>query len=117
MLNRGDPLPAARRDPSLRLVHPDGVVEIDLPRDSPGDPTPANGDASSLRGLLADARRVLAVLKAERSMLDARLASLGRRDPIREVTGRTAIDAAIEQAARVVAELEAVCGEAICSET
>lgn len=107
---------AVRRDLSLRLVrpdlvHPDGVVEIEVPGNPAADPVPAR-DPSAIRQLLADSRRVLAVLKAERSMLDARLAALGRRDPIREVTGRSALDEAVERAAKAVAELEAASGEA-----
>lgn len=109
MLDRPDPVPRAiLSGRSLRLVHPEQVVEIEVPpAAAPRNPP----DAEAIRELLAESRRVLAVLKAERSMLDGRLASLGRRDPIREVTGRSAIDLAIEEAAKVVAELESACGE------
>jgi hypothetical protein len=99
--------------PRLRLVSPDRVVEIEL--DAHRNGIHSHGEETSLldpaeaAALLPQARAMLAVLHADRAMIEARLGSLGRTDPIREVTGRSALDAAIAEASELVAELEAVC--------
>jgi hypothetical protein len=105
--------PENGRTPRLRLVSPERIVEIDLDDRSSGR-SPSAVDTPTLdraqaAAMLPQARAMLAALHADRTMIDARLGSLGRTDPIRAVTGRSALDAAVAEASELVAALEAIC--------
>lgn len=82
--------------PRLRLAERVGVEES-------ADPTPA-----SIERVLAEARRTLGRLRADRAMLEQRLAASGRVDPIREIRGRSAIDEAIDHTVAMIRRLEQV---------
>jgi len=88
---------SAPRNP-LRLVR---VVELEV-RTPPVD---------ELRQSLATAQRVLAMLKADRATIEQRLASQGRGDAVRSVTGRSAIDAAIQDTQQSIRAIEEILGD------
>jgi len=64
-----------------------------------------------LRQSLATAQRVLAMLKADRATIEQRLASQGRGDAVRSVTGRSAIDAAIQDTQQSIRAIEEILGD------
>jgi hypothetical protein len=72
---------------------------------------------ASLGSLPADDPRLIALrracalveeLEAERNALDRRLAEARRADPMRQASGRTSLDQAVEEARRLVRELDDV---------
>ncbi len=60
------------------------------------------------RAARAEAARLLEELVRERAAAEARLAAVGREDPIKRVTGRSAFDAAIRQTQDVLARMDAM---------
>ncbi|MBM4106422.1 MAG: hypothetical protein FJ257_09065 [Phycisphaerae bacterium] len=95
---RADPVPTSAPRNPLRLVR---VVEVE-----------AGGIClDDLRQTLATAQRVLALLKQDRATVEQRLASQGRGDPVRAVTGRSAIDAAIQDTQQRIREIESLLGD------
>lgn len=62
-----------------------------------------HADASATR---EEAIRLLRRLEADRADSEARLIELGRGDPIKDVTGKSSLDRAIEEAQAIVAQLE-----------
>ena len=56
--------------------------------------------------LLEEAREVLVGLKVDRSRIEARLAELGREDPIEATRGRSALDQAILECQEVIERLD-----------
>jgi len=56
--------------------------------------------------LLEEARQVLVALKVDRSRIEARLAELGREDPIEVTRGRSALDKAILECQEVIERLD-----------
>lgn len=97
---RADPVPTSPPRNPLRLVR---VVEVEVE---------AGGIClDDFRQTLATAQRVLALLKADRATVEQRLASQGRGDPVRAVTGRSAIDAAIQDTQQRIREIESLLGD------
>ena len=66
----------------------------------------ASVDAASMEQLLEEARALLATLKIDRARVEARLAELGRDDPIELVRGRSALDAGIEACQQAIERLD-----------
>lgn len=64
---------------------------------------PARGE---IEQILAEARRTLGRLRADRVMLDQRLVASGRVDPIREIRGRSSLDESIDRTVSVIRRLE-----------
>ena len=60
--------------------------------------------------LLREARALLALLKVDRSRVEAKLAEFGRNDPIAEVKGRSALDEAVESCQAVIEQLDRMAG-------
>jgi hypothetical protein len=81
------------------------------PEPSPGS---AETDAAAVEAetvrLLAEARRVLESLRAGRATVEAKLEEQGRTDAIRQVTGTSALDAAINRAERMIEALQGLQG-------
>lgn len=81
------------------------------PEPSPGS---AETDAAAVEAeterLLAEARRVLESLRAGRAMVEAKLEEQGRTDAIRQVTGTSALDSAINRAERMIEALQGLQG-------
>jgi len=67
-----------------------------------------SGGLDAARTTRAEAARLLEELVRERAAAEARLAAVGREDPIKQVTGRSAFDAAIRQTQDVLARVDAV---------
>ncbi|MHC4811060.1 MAG: hypothetical protein ACYTEV_11950 [Planctomycetota bacterium] len=65
-------------------------------------------DASDALAARNDAARLLEDLLRERAATEARLAEAGREDPIRMVTGRSALDRAIRSTQDVLARMDAM---------
>ena len=63
-------------------------------------------DPAAIEALLGEARALLGTLKVDRSRVEARLAELGRDDPIAKVKGRSALDQGIASCQRIIAELD-----------
>jgi hypothetical protein len=89
----------------------------------PPTPDPSRGSAETeaaavevavvegeVERLLAEARRVLESLRAGRATVEAKLEEQGRSDAIRQVTGSSALDAAIVRAERMIETLEGLPG-------
>jgi hypothetical protein len=53
-----------------------------------------------------DARHLLRFLMLDRAELEQRLAAAGKRDPLKWVTGRSALDNAIEETRRIIDALD-----------
>ncbi|MBX3354959.1 MAG: hypothetical protein KF724_04595 [Phycisphaeraceae bacterium] len=60
---------------------------------------------------LRDACRLLEDLRQERERLEERLRSAGRRDPIRIVTGQTALDRACEETEELIRTMDELLSE------
>ena len=60
--------------------------------------------------LLSEARALLALLKVDRSRVEARLAEFGRTDPIAEVKGKSAMDEAVESCQSAIEQLDRMAG-------
>jgi hypothetical protein len=68
----------------------------------------AEADASAAR---EEALMLLRRLEADRAESEARLVELGRTDPIKDVTGKSALDRAIDEARAMVAALDELTGQ------
>jgi hypothetical protein len=88
-----------------------GPMVTPTPEPSPGS---AETDAAAVEAeterLLAEARRVLESLRAGRATVEAKLEEQGRTDAIRQVTGTSALDAAINRAERMIEALQGLQG-------
>jgi len=62
-------------------------------------------DATKMR---CDAERLLKRLLAERAISEERCIENGKRDPIKQVTGASAMDVAIREARQMIEQLDAV---------
>lgn len=71
-----------------------------------GEASDASADAASMEQLLEEARALLATLKIDRARVEARLAELGRDDPIELVRGRSALDEGIEACHQAIERLD-----------
>lgn len=60
--------------------------------------------------LLSEARALLTLLKVDRSRVEARLVEFGRTDPIAEVKGKSALDAAVESCQAAIEQLDRMAG-------
>ena len=81
------------------------------PEPSPGS---AETDAAEVHAeaerLLAEARRVLEGLREGRATVEAKLEEQGRKDAIRQVTGASALEVAIDRAERMIEVLQGLQG-------
>jgi len=68
--------------------------------------------ATEAQRLRQDAQRLLSALMRERVRSQERLKELGRRDPIREVTGQGAMDRAVTEARSLLAHLDSMVEQA-----
>lgn len=88
-----------------------GPMATPTPEPSPGS---AETDAAAVEAetvrLLAEARRVLESLRAGRATVEAKLEEQGRTDAIRQVTGTSALEAAINRAERMIEALQGLQG-------
>lgn len=108
------PRPTTTRDPQ-----PASPAVSDVARPLPSAAlrlagTAALGALASDDPRLAALRRACALLEtleAERRALDQRLDAARRLDPMRQATGRTALDAAVEETRELVRQLD----ELLCS--
>lgn len=84
--------PAAAGNASLRLAGTSALASID----------PTDARLVALRRACA----LLESLEAERRALDLRLEAARRTDPMRQVSGRTSLDAAVEETRSLIRELD-----------
>lgn len=107
------PRPTTTRDPQ-----PASPAASDVARPLPA--TLRLAGTAALGALAADDPRLAALrracalleaLEAERRALDQRLEAARRLDPMRQATGRTALDAAVEETRELVRQLD----ELLCS--
>lgn len=68
-------------------------------------------DPAELEALQTEARGLLSALKVDRARIEARLAELGRTDPIVEVKGYSALDEAIETCQASILKLDELLGQ------